>query len=80
MTERDWDRFLDSKNIRYELMAIDDDTDEVIARATSYIDVNDVVSEADHIDDQVDEHLHDLYNEEQDFDSMAKQASLERSA
>lgn len=80
MTERDWERFLDTKNIRYELLAIDDDTDEVIARATSYIDVDDVVSESEHIADQVDEHLHDEFNEEQDFDSMAKQALLESRA
>lgn len=64
-----------AKSIRFELVAIDEDSEDVIAKSTSHIDIQDVVSEAENIQKQVDEYLRNEFDEEPDFDSEVKYAN-----
>lgn len=66
------DEFVENKNIRYEIVAVDEDTDEVLAKSTSYTDVFDVASEAEQIQAQVDEYLIGEWSEEPDYDLQVK--------
>ena len=58
-----------SEQVTYELVAYNRDG-EVIAQSTSNIDFNDVVSDADNLQEEVDGYLG--YDREPDYDSMAK--------
>ena len=58
-----------SEQITYELVAYNRDGD-VIAQSTSNIDFNDVVSDADNLQEEVDSYTG--YGSEPDYDSIVK--------
>lgn len=70
-----WEDFQMSKSIRFELVAIDEDTEDVIAKATSNIDVQEVASEAENIQAQVDDYLRNEHDQEPDWDAEVKDAN-----
>lgn len=67
-----WEDFVDNRRIRYELVAIDEDTEEVVSKFTSHIDAADVSCESDNMQKEVDEHLRKEFDVEPDYDEIVK--------
>lgn len=66
--------FTEGRNIRFELVAIDEDNNDVIAKIVSHIDADEVASKSEVVQAQVDEYLINEYFEADpmDYDDAVK--------
>lgn len=69
MQRKAFDEWALDQDVEYTLVATVNG--EVVARSTS-VDVNDVVSESENIEEKVAQYLNDEYNDEPDYDLEVK--------